>query len=118
MDCTNCALDHYPLSPQKRIAGRNEKFIGGDVSFETDGTRNEELSKGIADLGYKVVSETISTRYNMLHSNITVFRQPPATIPALPAIYPGTDAAHAALASSIPDESLDPAGDLHPGIPS
>ena len=60
MDCTNCALTitrYLQKEGQKEV---NVNFIGGDVSFETDGQKSkEELSKGIAGLGYKVVSETI-----------------------------------------------------------
>ncbi len=61
MDCTNCALTitrYLQKEGQKEV---NVNFIGGDVSFETDGHKSkEELSKGIAGLGYKVVSETIA----------------------------------------------------------
>ncbi|MBN8698331.1 MAG: cadmium-translocating P-type ATPase [Chitinophagales bacterium] len=61
MDCTNCALTITRYLRKEGLQEVNVNFIGGDVSFETDGTRpKEELSKGIADLGYKVVSETIS----------------------------------------------------------
>lgn len=59
MDCTNCALTitrYLQKEGQKEV---KVNFIGGDVSFETDGnTSKEELSKGIAGLGYKVISET------------------------------------------------------------
>ncbi len=62
MDCTNCALTitrYLQKEGQKEV---NVNFIGGDVSFETDGHKSkEELSKGIAGLGYKIVSETIAT---------------------------------------------------------
>ena len=58
MDCTNCALTitrYLQKEGQKEV---KVNFIGGDVSFETDGNKSkEELTKGIADLGYKVVSE-------------------------------------------------------------
>ncbi|MBL7696441.1 MAG: cadmium-translocating P-type ATPase [Ferruginibacter sp.] len=73
MDCTNCALTITRYLRKEGLQEVNVNFIGGDVSFETDGTRSkEELSKGIADLGYKVVSETISdpvqhAAFNMQH---------------------------------------------------
>ncbi|HMU73654.1 MAG TPA: cation transporter, partial [Ferruginibacter sp.] len=73
MDCTNCALTITRYLRKEGLQEVNVNFIGGDVSFETDGTRpKEELSKGIADLGYKVVSETISdpvqhAAFNMQH---------------------------------------------------
>ncbi len=58
MDCTNCALTitrYLQKEGQKEV---KVNFIGGDVSFETNGNKSkEELTKGIADLGYKVVSE-------------------------------------------------------------
>ena len=61
MDCTNCALTitrYLQKEGQKEV---NVNFIGGDVSFETDGQKSkEELSKGIAGLGYKVVSEAMA----------------------------------------------------------
>ncbi len=61
MDCTNCALTitrYLQKEGQKEV---KVNFIGGDVSFETDGQKSkEELSKGIAGLGYKVVSEAMA----------------------------------------------------------
>lgn len=61
MDCTNCALTITRYLQKEGLKEVNVNFIGGDVSFETDGSRSkEELSKGIASLGYKVVSETIA----------------------------------------------------------
>ena len=61
MDCTNCALTITRYLQKEGLKEVNVNFIGGDVSFETDGTRSkEELSKGIAGLGYRVISETIA----------------------------------------------------------
>lgn len=58
MDCTNCALTitrYLQKEGQKEV---NVNFIGGDVSFRHEGNiSKEQLTKGIADLGYKVVAE-------------------------------------------------------------
>jgi Cu+-exporting ATPase len=58
MDCTNCALT---ISRYLQKEGQKEvkvNFIGGDVSFELDNNKTkDELAKGIAGLGYKVLPE-------------------------------------------------------------
>lgn len=58
MDCTNCALTitrYLQKEGQKEV---KVNFIGGDVSFGLDNDKTkEELAKGIADLGYKVMKE-------------------------------------------------------------
>jgi P-type Cu+ transporter len=60
MDCTNCALTINRYLQKQGMQSVKVNFIGGDVSFETDGNKTkEELTKGIADLGYKVVDEGI-----------------------------------------------------------
>lgn len=59
MTCTNCALsiDRYLQKEGQKAVKVN--FIGGEVSFEMDGHKTkDELTKGIADLGYKVVDES------------------------------------------------------------
>lgn len=58
MTCTNCALsiDRYLHKEGQKDVKVN--FIGGEVSFEMDGYKTkEELTKGIANLGYKVIDE-------------------------------------------------------------
>jgi len=58
MDCTNCALTINRYLQKQGMQAVKVNFIGGDVSFETEGNKSkEELIKGIADLGYKVVNE-------------------------------------------------------------
>lgn len=62
MDCTNCALTINRYLQKQGMQSVKVNFIGGDVSFELKGDKTkEELSKGIADLGYKVVNEQQST---------------------------------------------------------
>jgi Cu+-exporting ATPase len=58
MDCTNCALtiNRYLVKEGQKDVKVN--FIGGEVSFEMNGGKTkEQLTKGINDLGYKVVNE-------------------------------------------------------------
>jgi P-type Cu+ transporter len=58
MDCTNCALTINRYLQKQGMQSVKVNFIGGEVSFDLNGNKTkEELSKGIADLGYKVVSE-------------------------------------------------------------
>ncbi len=58
MTCTNCALTinrYLQKEGQKEV---KVNFIGGDVSFEMNGNKTkQELTKGIEDLGYKIVTE-------------------------------------------------------------
>jgi len=59
MDCTNCALTINRYLQKEGMKAVKVNFIGGDVSFELDGSKTKEaLTKGIASLGYKVVNET------------------------------------------------------------
>ena len=62
MDCTNCALS---ITKYLQKEGMNEvkvNFIGGDVNFVLNGNKSKEaLSKGIADLGYQVKTEGLTT---------------------------------------------------------
>jgi Cu+-exporting ATPase len=58
MDCTNCALTINRYLQKEGMQSVKVNFIGGEVSFESNGNKSkEELTKGIADLGYKVVSD-------------------------------------------------------------
>jgi P-type Cu+ transporter len=58
MDCTNCALTINRYLQKEGMQSVKVNFIGGEVSFDLNGNKTkEELNKGIADLGYKVVSE-------------------------------------------------------------
>jgi Cu+-exporting ATPase len=62
MDCTNCALTITQYLKKQGMKDVKVNFIGGDVNFELSGNiTKEELSKGIADLGYKVQNEQQTT---------------------------------------------------------
>ena len=55
MTCTNCALSINRYLKKEGLKDVKVNFIGGDVSFELNGNKTkDELTKGIADLGYKV----------------------------------------------------------------
>ena len=58
MTCTNCALTINRYLEKEGLKDVKVNFIGGEVSFELNGNKTkEELTKGIADLGYKVVGD-------------------------------------------------------------
>ena len=58
MTCTNCALTINRYLKKEGLKDVNVNFIGGEVSFELNENKTkEELTKGIADLGYKVVND-------------------------------------------------------------
>jgi Cu+-exporting ATPase len=57
MSCTNCALTINKYLQKQGAENVNVNFIGGDVSFDVTDQSKEELIKGIAGLGYKVVEE-------------------------------------------------------------
>jgi P-type Cu+ transporter len=63
MTCTNCALTINRYLEKEGLKDVKVNFIGGEVSFELNGNHTkEELTKGITDLGYKVVNEQQETR--------------------------------------------------------
>ena len=58
MDCTNCALTITKYLQKEGMKEVKVSFIGGDVNFELNSNKSkEELAKGIADLGYKVLDD-------------------------------------------------------------
>ncbi len=60
MTCTNCALTINKYLQKEGLKDVKVNFIGGDISFELDGSKSkEEITKGIANLGYKVVNENM-----------------------------------------------------------
>lgn len=62
MDCTNCALTITKYLQKEGMKDVKVNFIGGDVNFELNGNKSKnELSKGIADLGYTVKTEGLTT---------------------------------------------------------
>ena len=63
MDCTNCALSITKYLQKEGMKDVKVNFIGGDINFELNGSKSKEaLTKGIADLGYKVVDESVATQ--------------------------------------------------------
>src|SRR5688572_7205795 len=57
MDCTNCALTIRKYLEKQGMQDVRVNFGTGDVSFDANGNEvSEKLSKGIHDLGYKVMS--------------------------------------------------------------
>jgi P-type Cu+ transporter len=70
MDCTNCALSITKYLQKEGMKEVKVNFIGGDVNFELNGTKSkEELSKGIADLGYKIIDDRLQTADNNITSS-------------------------------------------------
>jgi Cu+-exporting ATPase len=61
MSCTNCALTINKYLQKQGAQNVNVNFIGGDVSFDVIDQSKDELIKGIAGLGYKVVEEQLLT---------------------------------------------------------
>ena len=58
MDCTNCALTITRYLQKEGMKEVKVNFIGGDVNFQLNNNKTkEELSKGIADLGYQVIDD-------------------------------------------------------------
>jgi Cu+-exporting ATPase len=65
MTCTNCALTINRYLEKEGLKEVKVNFIGGEVSFELHGNKTkEELSKGIADLGYKIIDDRQQTADN------------------------------------------------------
>ena len=62
MDCTNCALSITKYLQKEGMQSVKVNFIGGDVSFDLNENKTkEQLTTGLADLGYKVVNEQQTT---------------------------------------------------------
>jgi Cu+-exporting ATPase len=71
MDCTTCALNINKYLQKQGMKNVKVNFATGDVIFDTDlAVTNEKISKGILDLGYKVV-DTKATEYQ-LNNAVTV----------------------------------------------
>lgn len=59
MDCTTCALNIHKYLEKKGMKNVKVNFATGDVIFDSDAIIEEEkISKGINDLGYKVIPPT------------------------------------------------------------
>ena len=71
MSCTNCALSIDKFLQAKGLQNVKVNFIGGDVSFDINGTiSKQEIEKGIDSLGYHVAnSGTAKTKNKKLFKN-------------------------------------------------
>ena len=56
MDCSNCALTIRKYLEKKGMQEVKVNFATGDVSFDINGRKPEELVIGIKELGYTVAS--------------------------------------------------------------
>ena len=70
MDCTNCALTIRKYLEKQGMKDVKVNFATGAVSFDA-GTelKTDQLSKGIHDLGYKVVSNNGNGHSHASHSH-------------------------------------------------
>jgi P-type Cu+ transporter len=60
MDCNTCAINIHKYLEKQGMKNVKVNFATGDVMFDTDKQLDDEkISKGIGDLGYKVVDETL-----------------------------------------------------------
>jgi Cu+-exporting ATPase len=77
MDCTNCALTITRYLQKQGMKDVKVNFIGGDVNFELNGNKSkEELSKGIADLGYHIIDDGQQATDNVKWHLSSVVRRP------------------------------------------
>lgn len=57
MDCTTCALNIHKYLEKQGMKNVKVNFATGDVIFDSDiEIKEEKISKGISDLGYKIVA--------------------------------------------------------------
>ncbi|HEX7847206.1 MAG TPA: cation-translocating P-type ATPase [Chitinophagaceae bacterium] len=60
MDCNTCAINIHRYLEKQGMKNVRVNFATGDVIFDTDGNVTEEkITKGISDLGYKVIDEKL-----------------------------------------------------------
>ena len=77
MTCANCALSINKYLKEQGLQNVKVNFMAGDVSFDADEEiARERIEKGIAHLGYHVVSpqsESTGVRKKFLHNNFQRF---------------------------------------------
>src|SRR5687767_7622882 len=62
MDCNTCAINIHRYLEKQGMKNVKVNFATGDVIFDTEEKIAEEkLTKGITDLGYRIVDETLAT---------------------------------------------------------
>ena len=72
MSCTNCALTIHKYLEQQGLQNVKVNFAAGNVTFDPDKNISvQQLEKGIARLGYHVVTKNNpSNRSQILKNNI------------------------------------------------
>jgi len=80
MDCSNCALTIRRYLEKKGMHEVKVNFSTGDVSFDGNGQKTEDLVNGIGDLGYKVVdAPTVPFSGITCNVSCSVFHSPPCS---------------------------------------
>ncbi len=70
MDCATCALTINKYLNKEGAQSVKVNFATGDVSFEADAKLSpQNLSKGLADLGYTVVDEKVAVNHGHSHDD-------------------------------------------------
>jgi len=68
MDCSNCALTIRKYLEKQGMQDVKVNFASGDVSFDMNGSKPEELVIGIKDLGYEVTNPPAGRAGSQFHS--------------------------------------------------
>lgn len=74
MDCATCALTINKYLNKEGAKDIRVNFATGDVSFETNGTTPDKISKGLLALGYTVVGEQTAQTNLKLTKNKKIFK--------------------------------------------
>jgi P-type Cu+ transporter len=70
MDCNTCAINIHKYLEKQGMKNVKVNFATGDVIFDTvEKIDGEKISKGIGDLGYKVVDETLASNGHPGHDH-------------------------------------------------
>lgn len=70
MDCNTCAINIHKYLEKQGMKNVKVNFATGDVMFDTaEKVAEEKLTKGISDLGYKVVDEKLAHEHGHGHSH-------------------------------------------------
>jgi Cu+-exporting ATPase len=68
MDCNTCAINIHRYLEKQGMKNVKVNFATGDVMFDADKkVDDEKITKGIGDLGYKVVDETLDAHGHSGH---------------------------------------------------
>jgi Cu+-exporting ATPase len=70
MDCNTCAINIHKYLEKQGMKNVKVNFATGDVIFDLEEKANQEkITKGISDLGYKVVDEKLDGHGHSTHSH-------------------------------------------------